>query len=130
MPNIPDHITKAFLRENPNVIFVFGDNTIRKGKGGAARLRDEPNTYGFITKKYPNNQDSSFYRPEEYKKIFHREMMKLLDFMSENTDKIFIITKLGGGLANRYHIYEQVIRPGLKLLSRLDNVVLQINYNW
>jgi len=59
MPNIPNHMTKEYLRAHPEVIFVFGDNLIHRGKGGAAKLRDEPNTYGFITKKYPNNIDSS-----------------------------------------------------------------------
>ena len=75
---VPNKITKKFLQENPNVIFVFGDNLLRKGKGGAAKLRDEPNTYGFITKKAPNNQDSSFYRPIEYRYIFEEELRKRL----------------------------------------------------
>lgn len=72
-------IDEKFLRDNPDHIFVFGDNRLRTGKGGAAKLRDEPNVYGFITKKFPNNQESSFYRPEEYQKVFEREIEKLIN---------------------------------------------------
>ena len=127
---IPKIITKEFLRENPDVIFVFGDNTIRKGKGGAALLRDEPNTYGFITKKYPNNKDESFYRVFEYKHVFRVEMRKLLNDIITNPDKTFIITKLGAGLANKYSIYERIIKPGLEELKIYKNVVIQNEYNW
>ncbi|MFW6247319.1 MAG: hypothetical protein ACOC22_04075 [bacterium] len=65
-------ITRKYLKENPEHIFVFGDNLLRKGYGGAAKLRDLPNTYGFITKKYPDNKDESFYTPDEYM-IFIKE---------------------------------------------------------
>jgi len=44
-------ITAQYLKENPDHIFVFGDNTVRKGFGGAAKFRDFPNTYGFVTLK-------------------------------------------------------------------------------
>ena len=38
-------MTKKFLDENPFSIFVFGDNTLRLGYGGAAILRDHPQSY-------------------------------------------------------------------------------------
>jgi hypothetical protein len=34
------YITKKYLENHPNHIFVFGDNSLRQGKGGAASLRD------------------------------------------------------------------------------------------
>lgn len=120
---IPKHITKEFLRENSNVVFVFGDNDLRYGKGGAAVLRDEPNTYGFVTKKEPNNKDSSFYRPEEYWPVFIREMNGLHREILSRPDKIFLLSRIGSGLANRYGIYEKVIVPGLEVLRSLKNVV-------
>ena len=58
-------ITQRFLDTNPNAYFIFGDNIERQGHGGAAKLRDHPHTIGFITKKFPDNNDSSFYKPEE-----------------------------------------------------------------
>jgi len=115
-------ITKEYLNNNPNYIFVFGDNTLRKGKGGAAKLRDEPNSYGFITKKYPNNQNNSFYKPEEYQYVFDIEFEKLKDLIIKNPNKKFLISKLGAGLANRYHIFEEIIEPQLQKLKKYLNV--------
>jgi hypothetical protein len=117
-------ITKQFLDENPNTIFVFGDNTHKVGYGGAAILRDHPQSYGFITKKNPDNRDESFYHPDSYRIDFLAYAVELQLFIEKNIDKTFYISQLGGGLANRYKIWEQVIKPGLeKNFSHYDNVV-------
>jgi len=115
-------ITKTYLQNNPNHVFVFGDNLLRVGKGGAATLRDELNSYGFITKKAPNNNDNSFYRPEEYQEIFDDELNKLKNIIQTNPNKLFLISKLGGGLANKYNIFEKIIQPGLEELKQFNNV--------
>ena len=125
---IPKYITAEFLKKNPDVIFVFGDNLVRAGKGGAAKLRDEPNTYGFLTKKYPNNKDSSFFHPKEYKKVFYREFLFLIKKIKKNPEKTYIIPKLGSGLANRYFIYEKIIQPNLEKLKSLKNVIVLQRY--
>ena len=120
--SIPEMITRDFLRANPNHIFVYGDNNRRQGHGGAAALRDEPNTYGFITKIAPNNDPTSFYMPEQYKWVYDREITLFLLQMKK--DKVYLISKLGAGLANRYGIFEHVIEPMIKpQLNRFDNVV-------
>jgi hypothetical protein len=117
-------ITKQFLDKNPKAIFIFGDNLHRVGYGGAAALRDHPQTYGFITKKNPDNMDESFYRPETYIFDFNVYVLELRLFIEKNIDKTFYVSQLGGGLANRYKIWEKVIKPGLeKNLSHYDNVV-------
>jgi hypothetical protein len=108
-------ITKEYLREHPDHVFVFGDNLLRQGKGGAATLRDEPNTYGFITKKAPNNKDESFYRPDEYVPVFAKEVLKLGMEMVLNPEKTYLISKLGAGLANKYGIWEKILEPQLKV---------------
>lgn len=122
--DIPKHITAKFLRENPNVVFVFGDNLIHKGKGGAAKLRDEPNAYGFITKKYPNNQDSSFFTPGDYWHTFLGELSNLHREILMHPDRTYVISKIGAGLANKYGIYEKIIVPGIKIFRGLKNVIV------
>jgi len=118
-------ITSKYLKEHSNHIFVFGDNLIHKGKGGAAIFRDYPNSLGFITKKYPNNLDDSFYRPEEYKPIFWQCVNELVITIRFNPDKIFLVFKLGAGLANKYHIWEEIIYSNLpNELFMFDNVIL------
>jgi hypothetical protein len=117
-------ITKEFLDENTNAVFVFGDNLRRVGYGGAAALRDHSQTHGFITKKNPDNMDESFFRPESYRIDFTVQAVELQLVIEKNPDKIYYISQLGGGLANRYKIWEQVCKPGLeKYFNNYDNVV-------
>lgn len=117
-------ITKQFLDRVPNAYFIFGDNLERRGYGGAAALRDHPHAVGFITKKFPDNRDSSFYTPEEYQEVFFEELYKLVKTVERRPDKTFYISQLGAGLANRYKIWEKLIHHNLVLsLEKYDNVV-------
>ena len=116
-------ITKEYLQQNPNHIFVFGDNLLKKGKAGDAWLRDEPNTYGFLTKKYPNNNDDSFYHPNEYAKIFSRELAQLEMAIRKTPNCLWLISSLGSGFANKYHIWEEIIQKELNKLEERNNNV-------
>jgi hypothetical protein len=117
-------ITEDFLNSNPEAYFIFGDNLERKGHKGAAKLRDHPHAIGFITKKFPDNQDTSFYRPEEYSPVFFEELSKLEKIIKSRPDKTFYISKLGSELANKYRIWEKLIQHNLTLkLLKYDNVV-------
>lgn len=125
--NTPNFIvTEQWLNARPNVIFVYGDNTQHTGTAGAAMLRYHPQAIGFITKRYPSNaSDSSFFRPDEYIKVFEEETTKLLRYIEQHPDHLFIISKLGAGLANRFDIWEEVIQPNLKdLLSSVEDQTL------
>jgi hypothetical protein len=117
-------ITHEFLDMNPNAYVIFGDNLIKKGFGGAAKLRDHPHAIGFITKKFPDNKDESFYRPEEYSPVFFEELEKLKVLIKRKPDKTFYITQLGGGLANKFRIWQKLIHHNLVMaLEQFDNVV-------
>jgi hypothetical protein len=117
-------ITHQFLDENPNCYFIFGDNLIRQGYGGAAKLRDHPHAIGFITKKFPDNQDSSSYRPEEYSSVFFEELSKLEKIIKNKPDKTFYISKLGSELANKFGIWEKLIHHNLTMkLQNYENVI-------
>ena len=116
-------ITKEYLEENPNHIFVFGDNTQRVGNGGAAKLRPYRNTYGFITKRYPLMNLQAYYTLLDYEPVFWEQMHRLMTIISTNPNKTFLISKVGAGLANHYGIWESIIEPNIKLeLRHFDNV--------
>jgi hypothetical protein len=110
------------LTENPNWVFVFGDNTLRRGLGGAAKLRYHPQSYGFITKKFPSYTPDSFYTPEEYITVYKQEITKLLTRIQQEPTKHFLISKLGAGLANRHLIFEKVIEPNIKKDLAAENI--------
>jgi hypothetical protein len=116
-------VTWDFLSNHPNARFVFGDNLQRWGKGGAAKLRDHPQTIGFITKKFPDTRDGSYYHPHEYTEVFEEEFQKLQARIAGSPSQTFYVSQLGGGLANRYQIWEKTIAPRLKSLEKYPNVV-------
>ena len=117
-------VTKELLDLNPNLIFVFGDNLKRVGRGGAAILRDHPQSYGFITKKAPTHNDQDYYKPEEYRIVFLEECAKLRQEMVKSLDRTFIVSAVGAGLANKFGIFEQVIKPNFKkLFPSIGNVI-------
>ena len=117
-------ITAEYLNSHPDEIFVFGDNTRRIGTAGAAALRHCPNTYGFITKKIPNNRNDSFYKPDEYRAIYQEEISKLKRLIESSPEKKFLIAKIGGKFANRFGIFQHVIEPQIKEdLKAYNNVM-------
>ena len=110
-------VTEQYLDEHPDAIFVYGDNLLHRGRGGAAMLRWHPQTYGFVTKRRPSWSDDAYYHPEEYRTVFDQEWNKLVHEIQAHPDHIYLISKLGSGLANRYHIYEEIIQPALQQLQ-------------
>ena len=106
-------VTKEFLDDNPQAIFVFGDNLQRQGHGGAAALRDHKQSLGFITKKAPNADAESFFRPDDYSKLFFDQLRQLEQLIEKEKDKTFYISPLGSNLANRHHIWERIIKHNL-----------------
>jgi 1-aminocyclopropane-1-carboxylate deaminase/D-cysteine desulfhydrase-like pyridoxal-dependent ACC family enzyme len=117
-------ITREYLQNNPNHIFVFGDNAKKVGTGGAAKFRDMPNTYGFVTKKYPCNHNWCFYSVDEYLPVYKYEVIRLITEIENNPDKIYLISKIGSGLANKFRIFENVIELSIKSdLAQYTNVV-------
>ena len=107
-------ITQQYLRSHPDHVFVYGDNSIHRGYKGAAALRTEPNTYGFVTKKYPSSDHEAFYHPKPYRVIYSQEIQKLKAHMLKNPGKLYLISQLGAGLANRFGIFQKVIEPNIK----------------
>jgi hypothetical protein len=115
-------VSTQYLRANPEHIFVYGDNTLGRGKKGAAIHRDEPNSYGFVTKKRPSYSNDAYYKPREYKDVFDKELSKLMRDIEACPHLTFLISRLGSGLANKYKIWEKVIEQGLKPLNKYPNV--------
>lgn len=126
IPCVSKNITKEFLDKNTNVFFVFGDNLIHKGHGGAAFLRDHARAVGFITKRYPANRDGDFFTPETYPPVFLQEVQKLLAHIQRHPYHTYYVSKLGANLANRYGIWESIIFPELpkRLAEYREQVVL------
>lgn len=61
------YITRKQLREEPEKLFVFGDNLVRRGYGGQAKeMRGEPNAIGIPTKKLPLMTPNAFFTDSDF----------------------------------------------------------------
>lgn len=64
-----ERITRKDIKNNPDSLFIFGDNDMRQGFGGQAKeMRGEPNSFGIRVKKSPDMYQNSFYTDNEYNK--------------------------------------------------------------
>ena len=59
------HWTLDDVQDNPNKIFIYGDNDARTGKGGQAIIRGLSNTMGIRTKKLPTTKKDAYYTDKE-----------------------------------------------------------------
>jgi len=117
-------ITQEFLDINPNCIYVFPDNIERTGSELCTQFRDHEQAYGFIAKKFPDTDDSSYFRPEEYSVIFFEELSKLKRFIKEHPDKTFYVANMCGPSVNKYRIWELLMVHNIVAkLEKFENVV-------
>ncbi len=60
-------INRSDLTRNPTVLYLFGDNDMRWGRGGqAGEMRGEPNAVGIRTKRRPDNIPGAFWTDDTY----------------------------------------------------------------
>lgn len=88
------------VKSMSNYLFIFGDNDISKGKGGQAIIRDEINSIGIPTKKYPNNNTNSFYYDSEYDKNvikIDNAIKKIMITLKTNNYKGIVLPEDGFG---------------------------------
>ena len=63
-------IYRADLQANPTVLYVFGDNFLRRGMGGqAGEMRGEPNAVGVATKWAPSHRREAFFSDDQFERI-------------------------------------------------------------
>lgn len=75
--------TREMIRDNPDKIFIFGDNAARIGLGGQAKeARGEPNTIGIAT----------LYAPYTF---FGKSLLKEAKIISGNSTKVLVAKRSG-----------------------------------
>jgi len=95
--------TRAYIKEHPDWLFVFGDNLARSGLGGqAAEARGEPNAIGIATKLRPSMDPGAFLTDAYYDEWFAAErttMRRLMEASSNGRTIIWPLDGIGTGLA-------------------------------
>lgn len=96
-------IKRDDLRENPEVLYVFGDNDQRRGYGGlAAAVRGELNAVGVRTKKAPSMAPGSFYDESEWEnhvRDMAEDLLPVEEHLKAGKVVVFPIAPLGSGMA-------------------------------
>jgi len=128
-------ITVEDARANPDIIFVFGDNLIGKGKRGQAVIRDEPNAMGIPTKRLPSMNDNAFFGQDiaEEKAAITTAINKIMAARESGKNVIFPEDGVGTGLANlqekspevHAHLQSELVRAGLISAPVVDEVVVE-----
>lgn len=120
-------ITREEVQNNKNVLFVFGDNLIRKGLGGQAKqMRGEPNAFGIATKKYPSNDNSAFMTDnelEDNKNVITSDVNKIISELSSGKYDSIKIPPIGIGLAKLQEKAPKTWEHLQLELKRLENYV-------
>ena len=117
-------ITREFLDHHPNAYYIFPDNLQRAGCELSSHLRDHSHAIGFVIKKFPDNDDGSYYKPDEYSAVFFEELLKLKKIVQSRPDKTFYIAKMNGPSINKYKIWEKLVYHNFVLkLEKFDNVI-------
>jgi len=95
-----DWITRKNLQDNPDCLYVFGDNDLRKGLGGQAKsMRGEPNAIGIRTKHLPALTPNSFWSDSTYSTNIRKIEEDLLPLFSHKGTVVLPSQGIGTGLA-------------------------------
>lgn len=80
-------ITRQMLRDEPETLFVFGDNVEHQGYGGqAGEMRDEPNAVGIPTKWRPSMNSDAFFGDRDYVRV-HAMIFPIFQRLSQHLAK-------------------------------------------
>lgn len=97
-------ITRKLMQENPNTLYVFGDNMVERGMGGQAKeMRGEPNAVGIPTKFLPSYEDKAFFNDDDLFRVktkIDAQVLKLFLHASEGGEIVWPSDGIGTGLAD------------------------------
>ncbi len=101
MAEIPTRITRNFIREHKNIIFVFGDTLHHDGAGGQAyEARGEVNAYSVPVKKAKCFNDySAFFTDSDFEWLNKPKIDEAISLIFEASKgkQIVCFPKLGKG---------------------------------
>lgn len=117
-------ITRQDLKDNPDRIYVFGDNDKRVGVGGQAKeMRGEPNAVGVRTKKAPTYNPQDYYTDadlEENCRKIDEDMSILQEHLRQGKTVVWPEAGVGTGIANLHENAPDTLAHIQHWLRRLE----------
>lgn len=120
---IPNRITRHYLRQHPEINFVFGDNILQRGYGGQAKeCRGMMNCYGVPTKRCPAMDEGiSYFKDELFETYQH--YIDLAIGKIPRDKPIYVIPGIGTGLSKMKERAPLLYRYMIEKLNALEQVV-------
>ncbi len=111
-------ITRQMLKDEPDVLYCFGDNLAEEGMGGQAKeMRGEPNAVGIPTKRKPSMDKDAFFENRDYREWYYKSLTSIHRLLEQNDNGGKIVwpeDDIGTGMAQlpdrAPHIYEGIQR--------------------
>lgn len=116
-------------KTEPNALFIFGDNDIRKGCKGQAIIRNCPNSQGIPTKKLPSFSNSAYYTDTDLESN-KRKILIAIEILITRIDneKYSVIYFPADGLGTGLSKLDQKAPETLKFLNDIIFDVFGIKY--
>lgn len=96
-------ITRDDLKNNRDVMYLFGDNLTRKGLGGQAKeMRGEPNAIGVATKNTCGGSDSDYFADDQLNivvSVFETDLAPAIRHLQDGGILVIPADGLGTGLS-------------------------------
>ena len=121
-------IYRKDLRDNPDNLYLFGDNLERYGMGGqAGEMRQEPNALGIATKHSPSMDEEAFFSDDFlyfFLDGFIEELKPVVFHLSKRQTVVIPEDGLGTGLSELPTRAPKIYRI---LNETLENLEAQFN---
>jgi hypothetical protein len=110
-------------KDNPDKIYVFGDNLIGKGTGGQAKIRYAKNSFGIPTKRLPSRTKNAYFSDQMDEKIaIYDSIIKLKKMYDNGKTIVFPVDGLGTGLSKMPEFSPKLFKYMNNLISKTFNI--------
>lgn len=121
-------ISRAEMRANPEVFYVFGDNVERIGTGGQAKeMRGEPNAIGVATKWRSGMTAFDFFYDDEFYRTQHiidKDFEPVVKALERGAIVVLPLDGIGTGYSRLPEYAPQTYSYILKWFERLKLITL------
>ena len=94
-----DRYNAALLAKNKDKVYIFGDNSLSRGKGGQAIIRDSKNAFGIPTKKAPSTGEDAYFKDSELESNKQEIDEAIAKIVNDGREVVFPKDGIGTGLA-------------------------------
>ncbi len=115
--------TVELVKSEPDRVFIFGDNLVKRGKRGQAVIRSLDNVLGIPTKRYPCMKSKSCFFSDRVDEVIEvkKALLEIEDLVKRNKKIGLPHARIGTGLAELKKRSPVIFKYITLFLTRLDH---------